>query len=144
VAAVPGRLDALVAARPGTTGGERHPDLGWTVAGYVAHVGDNLRIWAERLAGITAGGPTAIVAFDEDAMAAVRSYDRLSWPAVRWSLERAVRDWRDALAAAPPDLVMQHSERGAIGLDEITRMTAHDAVHHAWDVERTLAAGRRG
>ena len=138
VAAVPERVGAACEAA-GATGRERHPDLGWTVSGYLAHVGDNLRIWAERLAGITAGGPREIASFDEDAMAAVRSYDRLSLPSVRWSLERAVRDRRETVAAAPPDLVMVHSERGPIGLDEVVRMTTHDAVHHAWDVERTLA-----
>ena len=136
VAAVPGRLAGIVA---GATGGERHPDLGWTVTGYVAHVADNLRIWAERLAGITLGGSHAIVSFDEDALAAVRRYDALSLPGVRWTLERSVRDWGEAVAAAPADLVMEHSERGPIALDDVVRMTAHDAVHHVWDVERTLA-----
>jgi hypothetical protein len=139
VAAVPGRLaESLDAA--GATGRERHPDLTWSVTAYVAHVGDNLRIWAERLAGITAGGSNVVASFDEDELAAVRSYDRLTLPAVRWSLERAARDWSEVVAAAPADLVMVHSERGPIGLAEVVRMTTHDAVHHLWDIDRTLAA----
>lgn len=34
----------------------RHPDLSWSVLEYVCHVGDNLRISAERLIGVAAGG----------------------------------------------------------------------------------------
>ena len=41
----------------GATGKERHPDLAWSASAYVSHVADNLRIWAERLAGVTAGAP---------------------------------------------------------------------------------------
>jgi hypothetical protein len=48
VRAIPGAYTSRLA---GATGRERHPDLAWTTAVYVSHVTDNLRTWAERLAG---------------------------------------------------------------------------------------------
>lgn len=40
IAGLPERLGVLLS---GATGDERHLALGWSVTGYVAHVGDNLR-----------------------------------------------------------------------------------------------------
>ena len=136
VAAVPARLTSLL---HGAGGDERHPDLGWTVTGYVAHVGDNLRIWAERLAAITAGGPTLVTPYDEDALAAVRRYDELALAGALWSLRHSVSDWLETIAAAPPTLRMVHPDRGDLPLDEVVRLTSHDAIHHVWDIERSLA-----
>ncbi len=138
VAAVPDRLDDLLR---GADGSERHPDLGWTVAGYIAHVGDNLRIWAERLVTINAGGPALVTPYDEDELAAVRRYDELGLAGVLWSLRHAVEDWLEAIAAAPPTLRMVHPDRGDIALHEVVRLTSHDALHHLWDVTRTLTPG---
>lgn len=120
------------------TGRERHPELGWSVAGYVAHIGDNLRIWAERVAGISAGGPSEVVAYDENALAAARVYDQLGVLGVLWTLERSVRDWLDSLHAAPTSFVMHHPSRGELDLLEVIRSNAHDAAHHLWDIRRSL------
>jgi len=48
VVAIPSGYAALLQGRDGT---QRHPDLEWTAGAYVCHVTDNLRIWAERVAG---------------------------------------------------------------------------------------------
>jgi len=53
IARVPVRYVALLA---NTDGSQRHPDLDWSAVAYVCHVTDNLRIWAERLAGAALGG----------------------------------------------------------------------------------------
>ena len=50
----------------GATGRERHPDLAWTTAAYVSHVTDNLRTWAERLAGGYLAGDLAVPGYDPD------------------------------------------------------------------------------
>jgi hypothetical protein len=121
-------------------GEERHPDLAWSVTGYVLHVGDNLRIWGERVAGITHGDSSVVASYDENALAAVRSYDAIGPAAARWSLERSVGDFLAALRLAPADLVMHHPERGTIGLADLAQASAHDGVHHLWDIERTLQA----
>ncbi len=135
VAGAPARLRALLA---GAGGGERHPDLGWPVVGYVCHIGDNLRIFAERIAGISLGGSSVVAGYDENALAAVRGYESASLPAALWSLERAVGEWVGALVIAPANLTMIHPERGEIDLDDVVLSNAHDCSHHEWDIARSL------
>jgi hypothetical protein len=53
----------------GTDGTQRHPDLDWTAGAYVCHVTDNLRIWAERLAGAALGGTREVYRYDENLLA---------------------------------------------------------------------------
>jgi hypothetical protein len=84
--------DAYAGRLAGATGRERHPDLAWTTAAYVSHVTDNLRTWAERLAGGYLAGDLEVPGYDPDL---------------------------DLLARA--------------------RNNTHDAHHHLWDIDRTLA-----
>jgi hypothetical protein len=135
VAGVPSQLAVMLAE---ASGNERLPQLTWSVTAYVAHIGDNLRIWAERLAGITRGGSPVVAGYDEHLLAEARAYGSISLPAVQWTLQRSTNDWLEAVTNAPADLVMAHPERGAIDLDEIVRSNAHDAAHHMWDIERSL------
>ncbi len=135
VAGAPTRLLDLL---DGASGDERHPDLTWSVSAYVCHVSDNLRIWAERLAGIALGGPTVVASYDENQLAAARVYDSISLGAALWSLERAVRDWLEAVDTAPAHLVMHHPDRGSIGLEDIVRSNAHDVTHHELDITHAL------
>jgi hypothetical protein len=135
VAGLPERLGVLLS---GASGEERHPALGWSVTGYVAHVGDNLRIWAERLAQVTRGGSAVVAGYDENALARARVYDALGLAGTLWTLERSTRDWLAAVDLAAPDLTMDHAERGVIGLEDLIKTSAHDALHHEWDIERSL------
>jgi hypothetical protein len=135
VAGVHARLSRMLAGDAGT---ERHRDLDWSVTAYVCHVGDNLRIWAERLAGVALGGSPAVTGCDEAALGEVRGYETISLPGALWSLDRAARDWLDAVAMAPADLTMDHSGFGRLALLDVVRLTAHDTHHHIWDIERTL------
>jgi len=52
IAAIPARYADLLQTRNSM---QRHPELGWSAGAYVCHVGDSLRIWAERLTGIALG-----------------------------------------------------------------------------------------
>jgi hypothetical protein len=79
-----------------------------------------------------------VASYDENALGAARAYDAISLPGALWGLERSTRDWLDAVQMAPLDLAMIHPERGTITLDDIIRNNAHDAAHHAWDIERSL------
>jgi hypothetical protein len=56
--------DAFAKRLTDATGQERHPDLTWTTAAYVSHVTDNLRIWAERLAGGYLAGVSDVPGYD--------------------------------------------------------------------------------
>src|SRR5665213_4350275 len=116
----------------GASGHERHPDLSWSTGSYVCHVADNLRIWAERLAGSTRG-VHAISAYDENLLAVARSYPDVPLVAALWSLGRSAVDYRDAVADATPGrTVLVHPERGEMHLDDVVRANAHASFHHAW------------
>jgi hypothetical protein len=118
-------------------GDARPPGASWSVIAYVAHVADNIRIWAERLVA-AAGASREVAAYDQDALARVRGYESMTLASVLWSLERAVGDWRAAWGDAVPahDLGLRHPEMGALSLNDIVRMVAHDTTHHLMDVAR--------
>ena len=137
-ALVAGFPAALVADLHGARGDERIAGLDWSVTAYVAHVGDNLRIWAERIAGITAGAPTVVAGYDENELATARAYDGLRLEGVTWSLRHAVREWLDAVRAAAPGLEMVHPHRGVLTLADVVRSNAHDAAHHRHDIGSIL------
>ncbi len=94
VADVPGTYARTLV---GATGTERHPDLSWSVSSYVSHVADNLRIWAERLAGVAAGASLEVGGYDEDELARARGYDQIPLQAAMWSLARSVAGWQYAV-----------------------------------------------
>jgi len=115
------------------------PGCTWSAKAYVFHVADNLRIFAERLEGVRAGGPVELIGYDENELAAARHYEEMSLPAALWSIADAVPRWAAASRAAlADDLTYQHSERGELRASEIVRAPAHDALHHAWDVSRAV------
>ena len=136
---LPAKYGALLAGAVGT---ERHPDLSWTVGAYVCHVADNLHIWAERLIG-SAAGVHAVAPYDENVLAEARSYAEVPLPAALWSLGRGLGDWQAAVSEAPREgAVIAHRQRGDMHLDDVARGVAHDALHHAWDIRRSLEAAR--
>ena len=136
VADMPRRYTEALAAVDGSV---RHPELAWSVGAYVCHVADNLRIFAERLAGITRGAGPEVAAFDENQLAGARHYDAIPVEAALWSLERAAADWQGVVEQAfDRDVVMVHSERGEQAVLDVVRSNAHDAAHHLWDVQRSL------
>jgi hypothetical protein len=130
---------ALAGALAAATGAEQHPDLGWSVTGYVCHITDNLRVWAERLAGAALGGTADVGLYDADVMADARGYGSVSLPGALWSLRRATDDWLDAVSlAAGAGVVLRHPQRGPLCVEDVIRSNTHDASHHVWDVRRSL------
>jgi hypothetical protein len=114
VAAIADRYAELLA---GTDGRARHPDLEWYAGAYVCHVADNLRIWAERLAGAALGDATAV------------------------GLRRCPA--RASAGLQPgPDYWRAIAGRGEQRVDDIVSNNAHDAFHHAWDIQRSLGRDR--
>src|SRR4029077_17514220 len=113
----------------------------WSVTGYVCHVGDNLRIWAERLVSAARGATHGLTLYDEKALAVARRYDSITIEGALWSLGRAVADWQVAVALAKEhSVVLQHPERGAVPVDDVVRANAHDVAHHGWDIRRSIEA----
>jgi len=136
VAGVPARYTGLLAH---TDGSQRHPDLDWTAGAYVCHVSDNLRIWAERLAGAALGGSRQVPGYDENLLARARAYDRVPLAGALWSLQRAARDWQEAVhLALGRDVVLLHASSGEQRAADVVRNNAHDAHHHTWDIRRSM------
>jgi hypothetical protein len=121
------------------TGRERHPDLGWTPAAYVVHVADNLRIWAERLAGAGRGEATEVPGYDPDLLATARGYETTTLASALWSLDWSARAWVEAMnEALAIRVVLQHANRGPQRAEDVARSNAHDAHHHLGDIDRIL------
>lgn len=136
VAGIPRSYAALLADRDGS---ERHPDLEWTAGGYVCHVTDNLRIWAERLAGAGLGGASEVPEYDQDLIGQARFYNRIPVAGALWSLQRAAWNWGEAVdLARRRGVVLTHAGRGEQRVEDVARNNAHDAYHHGWDIRRSL------
>jgi len=141
VAELPAKFDALLA---GCTGDEmssdERPDQPiWSAKAYVFHVADNLHIFAERLEGVFAGGPTTLAAYDQDELAAARNYDAMSLQSALWSVRSATATWvAAARASLTQPFTYQHAERGELTAAELTRGPGHDALHHYHDVTRAV------
>jgi hypothetical protein len=63
-----------------------------------------------------------------------------STSAALWSLGHAARDWAEAVALArAAEVVLVHPDRGELSVLDVARGNAHDADHHGWDIERSVA-----
>jgi len=133
---LPDSIDELTIGAAGT---ERLPELGWNISGYIAHMTDNTRIWAERLIAVARGADPHVVPYDPDLLAESRRYNDVALQGATWSFGIAVRNWLSAVEeAVPAGIVMLHSERGAMELSDVVASNAHDALHHRWDLTRIL------
>lgn len=131
VAAAAERYAALLAG-----GEDRAREPGeWSPVGYTVHLGDWLRIWAERVA-VAAVEPGRVpTSVDPDELGRLRGYDRIGEAAALHVLRSGVRDTLDvfervgALELESPDLGVTDSET-------VLAWLAHEVDHHAWDVAR--------
>lgn len=125
------------------TGRERHAKLAWTPTGYVCHVTDNLRIWAEALVGARVAGKTQFPGYEPDLLAGARNYDEVPLAGALWSLTWAVRAWEEELVQSLSESVhLQHPTRGVLRAEDVAGNNAHDAYHHVWDVDRIITAAQ--
>jgi hypothetical protein len=127
----------------GTDGRRRHPELEWDAGGYVCHVTDILRIWAERLVGAACGGTTSVPGYDAALLGRARSYNLVPVEGALWSLRQAAQAWVDAVALADrDDVVLRHVARGEQRVSDVVSNNAHDAFHHGWDIQRSMGPPR--
>jgi len=141
MAGVPASFGAVLA---GATGNERHPDLAWSVADYVSHVADNLRIWTERLMGVVLGASPVVGGYDESELAQARNYALIPLEAALWSLRLSTAEWLKAVASSNRSgTVLIHPQRKELDLSAVVLANTHDALHHRWDIERTLRVAAR-
>jgi len=141
VAGFPGDFSRLL---KGTDGSQRHTDLSWSASAYVCHVADNLRIWAERLAGARLSGVLEVPGYDQDLLGQARHYNEVALGAALWSLTNAVEIWQESVRAAlASHVVLNHATVGRMTTADVARATAHDGSHHVWDVSRIVDAASR-
>ncbi len=102
-------------------------------------MGDNLRIWAERLAGIAAGASRQVTGYDENDLGRARGYTTIPLQAAQWSLTRSMAGWQHAIGrTSRTGVVLIHPDRGELTFADVILANAHDAFHHRWDIERSL------
>lgn len=130
----------------GATGSERHADLAWGATGYVCHVSDNLRTWADGLAaGLDRARvtPVPVPGYDPDLLAVARRYDLIDPDAALCALTSAVSTWMDVVPkAVHREVLLWHARRGEQRAADVAVNNAHDAMHHVWDVRRILGSAR--
>ncbi|MEH3075585.1 MAG: hypothetical protein PGN11_02730 [Quadrisphaera sp.] len=137
VRAVPDRLALLVADTPTDA---RCPDLAWPAVEYAVHVADSLRTWSERLGGALAGDAACASGADLAALVQVRRYDSYGWGAALWSVRRSAQEWCDVVREAHRrGVVVRHPQRGPLTAEDVALRVRHSALHHLWDVSRTVA-----
>lgn len=122
------RVDPAEAVEPGL----------WSASRYVWHTVDVLRFGTERLWTVSVDPTYGVPAWDENAVADVRSYDLLSPIVGLVALIAAADAWRTAALEAPHDVSTPHSEAGSICAFDIVQRNAHEVCHHLWDVQRAL------
>jgi len=140
VAELPRRFSTVL---EGSDGSERHPELGWSAVAYTCHVTDNLRIWAERIAGARLSGVLEVAGYDQDLLAQARHYDEVALSGALWSLSSAVELWLESVRAGlASHVVLNHATRGRMTIADVTRANGHDGSHHVWDVRRIVEYSR--
>lgn len=136
IASLPARFRTLL---DGRDPGLRHPDLGWSAGAYVAHTGDNLRIFAERFAALDLGAYRDDFPYSPDLLAEARQYEQIPISGALWSLDHAAADLVEAIEASTGKFVaIEVQEQGPETPLDFVRTITHDAYHHAWDIQRTF------
>jgi hypothetical protein len=108
----------------------------WSASHYVWHTVDVLRFGTERLWTIGADPSFGVPMWDENVMASVRSYDRLSPVVGLVALIDVAITWKDAALDAPREVTTPHPEAGSISAFDVVQRNAHEVRHHLWDIQR--------
>ena len=135
VAGLPARLAGLGAALVAST---RTTPAGWSGRGYLWHLVDALRIGTERLLTLALDPAAGIPCWDENDLAAVRKYERLSALVGIVSSAAVTERWVAAAREVPPDAVTEHPQFGTLTALDLIRRDAHEVRHHEMDVHRLL------
>lgn len=133
VQSAPDRFSDLFAKGSGAE--PDRPDA-WTSTSYLWHVVDVLRLGTERLWTLSLDSGSGVPGWDQEALAEVRNYDKLSPKVGLRALEAATRDWTQAAWEAPPNAAVKHPAFGALTTADSIRRNAHEVSHHARDVQR--------
>lgn len=140
VSLVEGAADRYTRLLAGGGGGRSEGPGRWSATGYLWHIVDVLRFGTERLWTLTLDAGSGIPGWDQDALAAVRHYDKLSAAVGLRALQVAARDWVQAAREAPRTAQVEHPVFGTLTTGDSIRRNAHEVHHHQLDIQRALAA----
>lgn len=110
----------------------------WSPSGYVWHVGDVVRAWAERLHDLSTASEASWAAFDPDELARARGYDELPPSTGPWALARSTDALMQSLGSLDLPTAFRHPQWGAGTVADALRWLAHEAAHHELDIRRGL------
>jgi hypothetical protein len=120
---------------------QSHQDGVWSPSQYLWHLVDVLRIGTERLWVVDLDPRAGLVCWDENALASVRQYERLSPRVAGIALGNAIRTWVAVARTVPSHLEVEHDAFGTMTAADIIRRNAHEVHHHWRDIDRGLAHG---
>jgi hypothetical protein len=113
-------------------------DGGWSARGYLWHLVDVLRIGSDRLLTLSLDPSTGLPCWDENALAAVRQYERLSVPAGLTAYRTAAETWAMTARATDPGAAADHPIFGQLTAGDVIRRNSHEVVHHEMDIGRLV------
>ncbi|HUG50912.1 MAG TPA: DinB family protein [Terrimesophilobacter sp.] len=125
--AVLARADAAV--RP-------NPDV-WSATEYAAHVRDVLRLFRFRVELMLESDDPTFASWDGDALAVSERYGEQEPARVAAELQQAATEYADALERVPDAAWARSGRRGdgvAFTVASLALYSAHDPMHHLWDV----------
>ena len=108
----------------------------WSANEYVWHLADAFRSAAEWIHDIRVRDHPTHYAIDNDALAAVRGYDRMPVEIGLWSLQEACRLFIQEAAITDPDRTCYYHDWQDVTAAQVVGFLAHEAVHHLHDLER--------
>jgi hypothetical protein len=110
------------------------PDGGWNATGYVWHLTDLARSWAERWIQLADSPGSVLVGWDPDVVAEARGYRMLPTVSGLWALSTATETFVHLTVRLDPDTPFVHGDWGQGTIGDGTRWLAHEYVHHRIDV----------
>lgn len=119
----------------------RLPPEVWSPSAYLWHLVDVLRIGSDRLLTASIDPAAGIPCWDENSLAEVRQYERLSSRVAVVAYDAAVSAWVDVADRVSMDAAVEHPEFGTLTAADIIRRNAHEVQHHTLDIRRGLTVG---
>lgn len=137
VSRFPDRVYELIEGLEGVAYQRPKPDV-WSPNEYVWHVADVFSIFSEWLHIIRTHDHPTYATIDGDALANVRGYAERPIDTGAWALWNAVATFVQEAASADPERLVLCKGWREVSAAEVIAFAAHEATHHASDLERML------
>lgn len=112
------------------------PDV-WSAVEYAAHVRDVLRLFRYRVSLMLQSDSPTFPSWDGDALAVSERYGEQAPTRVAGELQQAAAEYADVLELVPDAAWSRTGHRGdgtTFTIASLALYSAHDPMHHLWDV----------